>query len=177
MIKDNLKKIREEHGLTKRELCEKTGISERAYLTYEFGEREPKIGVIQKLADFYDVTTDYLLGRRMEHLQTKDILKKLREEKGLTIKEVAIGTGMQYTMCREYESGDRKLGMSAAIKYADFYNCSIDYLLGRSKNMMTPDEKRQKIVEEYSKLDAAGQQTLYDTVAALVKSLKESKKT
>ena len=52
MIKDNLKKIREERGLTKRELCEKTGISERASLTYEFGERESKIGVIQKLADF-----------------------------------------------------------------------------------------------------------------------------
>lgn len=49
-------------------------------------------------------------------MKTKDILKKLREEKGLTIKEVATGTGMQYTMCREYESGDRKLGMSAAIK-------------------------------------------------------------
>ena len=63
MLKDSLKKIREDHGLTKRELCEKTGISERAYLTYEFGEREPKISVIQKLADFYGVTTDYLLGR------------------------------------------------------------------------------------------------------------------
>lgn len=63
MLQDNLKKLREEHGLTKRELCEKTGISERAYITYEFGEREPKISVVQKLADFYGVTTDYLLGR------------------------------------------------------------------------------------------------------------------
>lgn len=63
MLQDNLKKLREEHGLTKRELCEKTGISERAYLTYEFGEREPKISVVQKLADFYNVSTDYLLGR------------------------------------------------------------------------------------------------------------------
>lgn len=63
MLQDNLKKLREKHGLTKRELCEKTGISERAYLTYEFGEREPKISVVQKLADFYGVTTDYLLGR------------------------------------------------------------------------------------------------------------------
>lgn len=63
MLQDNLKKLREERGLTKRELCEKTGISERAYLTYEFGEREPKISVVQKLADFYGVTTDYLLGR------------------------------------------------------------------------------------------------------------------
>ena len=62
-LKDTLKYIREKNGLTKRELCEKTGISERAYLTYEFGEREPKISVIEKLADFYGVTTDYLLGR------------------------------------------------------------------------------------------------------------------
>ena len=62
-LKDTLKYIREKNGLTKRELCEKTGISERAYLTYEFGEREPKISVIAKLADFYGVTTDYLLGR------------------------------------------------------------------------------------------------------------------
>ena len=62
-LKDNLKYIREKNGLTKRELCEKTGISERAYLTQEFGEREPKISVIAKLADFYGVTTDYLLGR------------------------------------------------------------------------------------------------------------------
>ncbi len=62
-LRDNLKKIREERKLTKKEVCERTGISERAYLTYEFGEREPKISVIEKLADFYGVTTDYLLGR------------------------------------------------------------------------------------------------------------------
>lgn len=62
-LHENLKKIREERKFTKKEVCEKTGISERAYLTYEFGEREPKISVIEKLADFYGVTTDYLLGR------------------------------------------------------------------------------------------------------------------
>lgn len=62
-LHDNLKKIREERKLTKKELCEKTRISERAYLTYEFGEREPKVSVIEKLADFYGVSTDYLLGR------------------------------------------------------------------------------------------------------------------
>ena len=63
VLKDRLKQLREERGLTKRELCDQTGISERAYLTYEFVEREPKISVVSKLADFYDVTTDYLLGR------------------------------------------------------------------------------------------------------------------
>ena len=63
MLKDTLKKLREERGISKRELCCKTGISERAYLTYEYGEREPKISVIECLADFYGTSTDYILGR------------------------------------------------------------------------------------------------------------------
>lgn len=64
-------------------------------------------------------------------VETKDVLKQLRERKNYSIKDVANGTGMQYTMCREYESGDRKLGMSAAIKFANFYQVSLDYLLCR----------------------------------------------
>lgn len=64
-------------------------------------------------------------------METKDILKQLREKNNYSIKDVANGTKMQYTMCREYESGDRRLGMSAAIKFADFYGVTIDYLLGR----------------------------------------------
>ncbi len=63
MLKDNLKILRESKGLTKKETALKLGISERAYLTYEYGEREPKLDTLQKLADFYGVTTDYLLGR------------------------------------------------------------------------------------------------------------------
>ncbi len=81
-LSDNLKKIREERKLTKKELCKKTGISERAYLTYEFGEREPKISVICKLADFYGVTVDYLLGREEE--KKPDMLTQLAQEFNLT---------------------------------------------------------------------------------------------
>lgn len=86
MLQDNLKKLREEHGLTKRELCEKTGISERAYLTYEFGEREPKISVVQKLADFYGVTIDYLLGRP-EAAPPTDALAQLSKDKAMSTLE------------------------------------------------------------------------------------------
>lgn len=63
MLKDNLKKLRESKGLTKKQTALELGISERAYITYEYGEREPKLETLQKLADFYGVTTDYLLGR------------------------------------------------------------------------------------------------------------------
>ena len=80
MLKDNLKRLRESRGLTKRELCEKTGISERAYLTYEYGEREPKISVIEKLADFYGVTTDYILERNTNLSPLEEILRKANEK-------------------------------------------------------------------------------------------------
>lgn len=82
-LHDNLKKIREERKLTKKEVCEKTGISERAYLTYEYGEREPKISVIEKLADFYGVTTDYLLGRTDEKPDPVEMLNADEMEKKL----------------------------------------------------------------------------------------------
>lgn len=98
-------------------------------------------------------------------METKEILKQLRESKGFTIQDVAKKIGMQYTMCREYETGIRNLGMSAAIKFADFYGVSIDYLVGRTtvKQMATeqPDpfaeidvsvlEKR--IIKKYTELD------------------------
>lgn len=79
MLKDNLKRLRESKGLTKRELCEKTGISERAYLTYEYGEREPKISVVEKLADFYGVTTDYILERDTSLTSFEEIISKMNE--------------------------------------------------------------------------------------------------
>lgn len=40
-----------------------SGIPYNTYQKYEYGEREISVSALQKLADFYGVTTDYLLGR------------------------------------------------------------------------------------------------------------------
>lgn len=63
---NNLKKIRKERGLTVKEVVEGAGIPMRTYQNYEYMEREIGAGTLQKLADFYGVTTDYLLGREPE---------------------------------------------------------------------------------------------------------------
>lgn len=60
---NNLKSIRKERGLTVKEVVDGTGIPMRTYQNYEYMEREIGAGALQKLADFYGVTTDYLLGR------------------------------------------------------------------------------------------------------------------
>lgn len=63
MLKDMLKLLREKRGFTKKQLADAIGIKERAYLTYEYGQRDVSTELLQKFADFYGVTTDYLLGR------------------------------------------------------------------------------------------------------------------
>ena len=60
---EQLKKIRKEKGLTIQAVCDGAGISVRTYQNYEYGKREISSEALYKLADFYGVTTDYLLGR------------------------------------------------------------------------------------------------------------------
>lgn len=58
-----LKELREEKGLKQAELAELMGIVERQYQRYERGEGEPKLAGWILLADFFDVSMDYLIGR------------------------------------------------------------------------------------------------------------------
>lgn len=63
MLKDNLKLLREQKKITKKQVADAIGVTERAYITYEYGQRDVSTETLQKLADFYHVSTDYLLGR------------------------------------------------------------------------------------------------------------------
>lgn len=61
--KEILKQLRNTQGLTMQEFCEKSNINFSTYQNYETGKRLPTAEILMKIADFYDVTTDYLLGR------------------------------------------------------------------------------------------------------------------
>ncbi len=57
-----LKELREERGLTQREVAEALGIHSVTYLHYEKGQREPPLSLLADMAKFYGETVDYLLG-------------------------------------------------------------------------------------------------------------------
>lgn len=58
-----LKSLREEKNLRQADLADFLEISQQAYQRYENGTSEPNGDGFIKLADFYNVSTDYLLGR------------------------------------------------------------------------------------------------------------------
>lgn len=57
------KRLRTSSGLTQVEMAEKLGISRSTIGMYETGAREPDFETLEKIADFFNVDTDYLLGR------------------------------------------------------------------------------------------------------------------
>lgn len=58
-----LKKVRLEKGFTQKQVAEGIGIKEQAYQRYEYGKIVPSALILIALADFFDVSLDYLVGR------------------------------------------------------------------------------------------------------------------
>lgn len=62
-LKDKLKSLRKQRNLTAQQVADSCEISLGVYKKYESGERGVGVPALIKIADFYHVTTDYLLGR------------------------------------------------------------------------------------------------------------------
>ena len=63
MLKKRLKELRLNNGLTLKELGSYIGMAESTVSLYESGKREPDLLTVQKIADYFNVSTDYLLGK------------------------------------------------------------------------------------------------------------------
>lgn len=59
---ERLLELRRASGLTQKQVADALGIHSITYLHYEKDQREPPLDTVVRIAAFYDVTTDYLLG-------------------------------------------------------------------------------------------------------------------
>lgn len=61
-------------------------------------------------------------------------LKELRKEKGISQLKLAMDLSMNQNTISRYETEERQADYETLIKIADYFNVSIDYLLGRTEN-------------------------------------------
>lgn len=54
-ISENIKLLREQYGLSQKELGQIAGVSDKAVSTWEQGIKEPRMGAIQKIADYFGI--------------------------------------------------------------------------------------------------------------------------
>jgi len=92
MFPKRLKALRLQRKLTHQDMADLLGITRQGYSKYENGQSQPDIDTINKLAEFFNVTTDYLLGRT-DHPnppEQDDMPEELKDpELGLFFKELA----------------------------------------------------------------------------------------
>lgn len=62
-FQDNLKTLRASKNISQKQIANYLGIADRQYRRYENGEQRPTLPIAVKLADFFDVSLDFLSGR------------------------------------------------------------------------------------------------------------------
>ncbi|AGR08002.1 XRE family transcriptional regulator [Listeria monocytogenes] len=72
MFANMLKKLRKNENLTQDQLASKIGITRDTLANYETGRREPDFTTLKNIASYFEVSTDYLLGR--DEIDNSDLL-------------------------------------------------------------------------------------------------------
>ena len=77
---ERLKKLRKENDITLNQLASDLNTTKSTLSRYENNKREPKMHLLEKLADYFEVSLDYLLGRSEEPLPADKIKEAISEE-------------------------------------------------------------------------------------------------
>lgn len=77
---DRLKEIREDNDLLQRDVAKQLNIKQQQYSEYEIGKRLIPINYLSALADFYNVSIDYLLNKTdVRDAYPKSVLSKKKK--------------------------------------------------------------------------------------------------
>lgn len=69
MLNERLKELRKQKKVTQQDVANYLGITRPAYTAYEKGSRNPDYDLLNKLARYFNVTTDYLLGSDVTNIK------------------------------------------------------------------------------------------------------------
>lgn len=76
-------------------------------------------------------------------------LRELRVSRGMNMRQVAAALDMPYTTYVNYEKGVRELNSETLVIFAEFYNVSVDYLIGRiSENENAPINNDKRTISD-----------------------------
>ena len=142
-IPNRLRELRRSHGLTLKDTVEKVKEQEALIITadalakYERGDREPKLEILQKLADFFKVPVPYVQG--FDKYQPNK-LKELRDKKGMsqsqfvqTFNELLISKKMKPITIPTYSRWENSINSPTEKVWqqlAKYFQVSVPYLKG-----------------------------------------------
>lgn len=184
ILANNLRMLRKELKLSQTEVAEKLGLGYYTLGKWEQGRAEPSADDLVRLADFFKVSTDFLLGRVDDTDNIvpslpangtdigRNILLRFRDirlGRKLSQKTVAEALQISQQTYSDYEHGKTNPDLLTLSKIADFFKVSVDYLLGRADgfcNVAHPIPREQQLVTDFRSLTPELQEILLVTVEA-----------
>ena len=148
--------LRNEKKINQRDFAEILGVSNGAVGMWETNKRQPDLETIKNIASFFNVTTDYLLGKsnnkkekENNHSFFDDMLrytfitriKEAMNDNNLSLEELAIKTTINTENCQAYLNGKQEPSLENLINLAHELDVSIDYLLGQIPKVANSEKK------------------------------------
>jgi transcriptional regulator with XRE-family HTH domain len=136
---ERLKELTEDGNITHKRLSKLIGCGDGSVSRWAVGVCFPSVRNIIGLTEYFKCSADFLLGR-MEVPDYADFtlvaslterLELLRREKGKTWHAVAVSIKMPEIMLYRWASGQYSPGVPGLIALADYFGCTVDYLIGR----------------------------------------------
>jgi len=129
----------EHNNITTKALADTLGLPAPAITRYRKAQNLPNVEHLVKLADYFHCSTDFLLG--LEH-ENPDLTFKscppfseqivfLTEYFKLNYRSFYIGVGIPESTFFEWKNGSTKPKIDSLIKIANYFECRIDFVLGR----------------------------------------------
>lgn len=127
-IGTNIKTLREQHNMSQEELGKIAGVTDKAVSTWENDIKIPRMGAIQRIADYFGI-------------RKSDIIED---------KNNNIDTPMPHqNLISKYEQEQREPKFEMLIAFANFFEVTTDFLLGVSTDTKT-DKKDTSLINEVS---------------------------
>ncbi len=136
---DTLKDLLIENDLTRAELAKILNVKPPTITRYMLSKQYPTIEIAIKIGDYFNYTLDYLFGLK-EVNEPKNFkvcppfdkhFRFLLEYFNKSVKDINNETNLAMSAMFYWLSGKRTPTIDSIIKLAKFFNCSIDFVIGR----------------------------------------------
>lgn len=119
------------------------GVHKNTVCRYARGAQLPNLKMAVAMADYFGFTLDYLLGRSdeggafaaKEREVFKDRFAFLMKKFGTNKYRVAKATGLHPSVLYRWQEGKCSPELDSIVILADYFDCSVEYILGRSGNI------------------------------------------
>ena len=139
-----IKDLRIDRNISQKEISEYLGINQSTYSKFELNKVVIPIELLNKLANYYQVSLDYLLkitnnskinivNPNLDKKVVGENLKKIRKDNKLYQETLAQEIGTSHSLISEYESGKKLVSLTYGYAICKRYHVSLDYLYGKIK--------------------------------------------